>query len=445
MNGNCRYRGNCRYSHEPPSKQNQTRKETTLYTERLEKAIEREEMVPTTQAKSFAVHRKTDEDSKQGKIALRTVEVWLANNERKIKACMLLDDASTECFIRRSVADQLKLRGVEENVEVTVVGGKHSKLNMERVKLNLKSKNGRINIPFEALILQNPTGKMIATNWEIEKERWPHLRDIKFSALKSQKSVDGIIGANYIQLHKSIKEVTGKIGDPVARLTPLGWTCVGIIKNEKRKARINFVRAFWTRTDEVQEDCRKSKELKTLRNVNNFNNVKMKEVQKLSKPSKDNHEKQERETTKKKCYEICKRTRKKNEKLQIRPASLAKQIISVSPKSKDTHAKSVTKAVAKQNIPNQLDDKSKLDKLNGDSRESSKNMMIITEKKIKNVNLYSVECHQLILSNIENKEYESTDEKVDSTLNCELPKQTAQKNSCQSSKVKFLLYRVQRN
>ena len=47
---------------------------------------------------------------------------------------------------------------------------------------------------------------------------------------------------DYPQFHASIKEVKGKKEDPVARLTPLGWTCVGQPVSSTQLT--NFIRTF---------------------------------------------------------------------------------------------------------------------------------------------------------------------------------------------------------
>ena len=39
--------------------------------------------------------------------------------------------------------------------------------------------------------------------------------------------VDILIGLDCLELHSAIEEVRGQPGEPVARLTPLGWTCIG--------------------------------------------------------------------------------------------------------------------------------------------------------------------------------------------------------------------------
>lgn len=39
--------------------------------------------------------------------------------------------------------------------------------------------------------------------------------------------VDVLIGIDCADLHYALEEIRGRPGEPVARLTPLGWTCIG--------------------------------------------------------------------------------------------------------------------------------------------------------------------------------------------------------------------------
>ena len=43
-----------------------------------------------------------------------------------------------------------------------------------------------------------------------------------------------LIGLDYLELHISLREVYGKPGNPIARLTPLGWTCIGYFSDSNK-------------------------------------------------------------------------------------------------------------------------------------------------------------------------------------------------------------------
>ena len=45
--------------------------------------------------------------------------------------------------------------------------------------------------------------------------------------------MDLLIGVDYAELHFSFKDIRGNLGEPVARLTPLGWNCTGPVSSLK--------------------------------------------------------------------------------------------------------------------------------------------------------------------------------------------------------------------
>ena len=59
-------------------------------------------------------------------------------------------------------------------------------------------------------------------------------------------AVDVLIGLDCADLHFSFKDVRGKPGQPVARLMPLGWTCIGAMEGQSQdNIRTNFVRTYF--------------------------------------------------------------------------------------------------------------------------------------------------------------------------------------------------------
>ena len=60
-----------------------------------------------------------------------------------------------------------------------------------------------------------------------EKNDWHHLKNMNFPVAIRRQVVDVLIGACYLEMHQALEEKKGRINEPIARLTPLGWTCVG--------------------------------------------------------------------------------------------------------------------------------------------------------------------------------------------------------------------------
>ena len=64
-------------------------------------------------------------------------------------------------------------------------------------------------------------------NWKKCKGKWKHFKNKNFSTLSRKPITNILIGMGYPEL----KGVKGDSGKPIARLTSIGWTCIGNIKN----------------------------------------------------------------------------------------------------------------------------------------------------------------------------------------------------------------------
>ena len=95
------------------------------------------------------------------------------------------------------------------------------------VNIELESLNGSISRKVTAYTANRVTGNMAIFDWKKCKKRWPYLREIDFPRSTKRQIVDVLIGLDCADLHCAIEEVRGKPGEPIARLTPLGWTCIG--------------------------------------------------------------------------------------------------------------------------------------------------------------------------------------------------------------------------
>ena len=64
-------------------------------------------------------------------------------------------------------------------------------------------------------------------DWSKYKHKWKHPKGIKFPQVGPRPTVDLLIGVDQADLLYSLRDVRGEPGEPIARLTPLGWTCIG--------------------------------------------------------------------------------------------------------------------------------------------------------------------------------------------------------------------------
>ncbi|MCG8077511.1 MAG: DUF1759 domain-containing protein, partial [Candidatus Thiodiazotropha taylori] len=160
-------------------------------------------------------------------IGLRTVPVILKNGDRSVKVNALLDDASTKTYVNADVAAEIGLKGKTEKVTVNVLNGLIDTFETQPINVRLQSINGNVSIDVTAYTANRVTGSMPVVDWNSYKRKWPHLRNIEFPRSTSRPIADVLIGLDCADLHYAHEEIRGRPGEPVARLTPLGWTCIG--------------------------------------------------------------------------------------------------------------------------------------------------------------------------------------------------------------------------
>ena len=183
-------------------------------------------------------------------IALRTVPVIVKNGDKSIQVNALMDDASNISYVSEALVQALQLTEKPEEVNVKVIAGKEIPINTSVVEITLGSVDGQIVRKAEAQTLKSITGDMQVIDWNKCKSKWPHIAGINFPVYGKRTTVDVLIGGNFVELHYSKKDIKGGIGEPIARLTPLGWTCLGTPwGNPKNKSTMfalsDLIRRFW--------------------------------------------------------------------------------------------------------------------------------------------------------------------------------------------------------
>ena len=120
------------------------------------------------------------------------------------------------------------------------------------VEMYLESMDGKVNMKIEALTANRVTGDMRAVDWRKHAKKWKHLANIAFPTIGPRPIVDILIGIDYADLHRSLEEVIGAPGEPIARRTPLGWTCIGALQQEgSRPYKSNFIQTYRTNDAEL--------------------------------------------------------------------------------------------------------------------------------------------------------------------------------------------------
>ena len=166
-------------------------------------------------------------------VVLRTVPVFLKNGNHRIKVNALLDEASTKTYLNADVATELGLQGHPQSVTVNVLNGQTETFETMPVEVELESLDGNVKTTMSAFTAERVTRNMKVINWGKYAAKCTHLKGIQFPNLGIRPIVDLLIGVDYAELHYSFKDVRGQPGEPVARLTPLGWTCTGTVSGLK--------------------------------------------------------------------------------------------------------------------------------------------------------------------------------------------------------------------
>ena len=182
---------------------------------------------------------------------IRTVPVVLRNGEKSVVINALLDDGSTQTYLNSDVAAELGLEGEVCNTQVNVLNGCVESFQTMPVSVTLMSLSGQVNMKVDAFTVARVTGNMKSINWVKNKHGWEHLKGIKFAVPSKRVIVDMLIGIDYPDLHYSIKDVKGDPGRPIARLTPLGWTCIGKSGDDKASVwhQNNYTRTYFCQTN----------------------------------------------------------------------------------------------------------------------------------------------------------------------------------------------------
>ena len=83
------------------------------------------------------------------------------------------------------------------------------------------------------------------------QNKWPHLTQCSFAKSANNGLVDLLVGIDNAELHYSHVDLRGKSGGPIARLGPLGWSCIGAPdENEAARTRSHVIRALFTKEPE---------------------------------------------------------------------------------------------------------------------------------------------------------------------------------------------------
>ena len=194
----------------------------------VKQSEEHPSMVSGEGAETKHTHSSVNKGNKTETYSLRTVPVWLKSKKRKIKVNAILDDASHEIFLNEEVAGDLGLREPFKIVKVHVLNNEVETFQSMPVKLTIESVDGQFAKEINVKTCpKKVTGNYTVEDWSQSKDAWEHLKNCEFAKRAKDGFVDLLIGVDNADLHYSRADIRGATSGPIARLGPLGWTCIG--------------------------------------------------------------------------------------------------------------------------------------------------------------------------------------------------------------------------
>jgi len=98
-------------------------------------------------------------------VSLGTIPVYLINKGNRLRVNLLLDDARTNSFINKNVADKLGLVGETKEMKIRVLNVTKS-VKAVRVNVELQSTNGSLRQRLSLLVVYDVTGDLKVCDWE---------------------------------------------------------------------------------------------------------------------------------------------------------------------------------------------------------------------------------------------------------------------------------------
>jgi len=163
------------------------------------------------------------------KVALRVVPVDVAGEDGIIlRLNAFLDDGSDSSYITRDVATALGVSIEDQDLSLSMLT-EQANLKSGLAAVTVHSLDGNISAKVGTRVLDSLCRNLKPLSWNRLKDRWDHLREVDFPKIEGS-TVDVLIGADHPELTLALEERMGSPGEPVARHTPLGWTCTGSVE-----------------------------------------------------------------------------------------------------------------------------------------------------------------------------------------------------------------------
>ena len=183
----------------------------------------------STTPKNKPVAMTTIDNEPDDSTSLAIVSVIVSANGIDFSTFAFLDQEATLNIIREDIAEKLKCSGKKKRVSFGSFHGMDPEFDSMKISVTIKSLDRSFEaelekvstVPKEYLKLPRPLEELKEV-----RERYAHLRDIKFAALGQPTMLIGG-GNQWLHLRMDERRPPNGINAPFGIRTPFGWTCVG--------------------------------------------------------------------------------------------------------------------------------------------------------------------------------------------------------------------------
>ncbi|XP_074653641.1 uncharacterized protein LOC141907800 [Tubulanus polymorphus] len=174
-------------------------------------------------------------------VGMRTLPIYIGDGHDKRQIIVLLDDCSDISYLStHAVSHMRNLKYNNETLTVKVFDGSEISTKSKVCDVNIRHYNGsdRILATQRFYVVDNVCDSMVSIAWSKIRNRWTHLQGIPFPDVSVNSTVEGILGKDCRHLLYCLKEICGpNPSDPIARLCPFGWTCIGDNVNQSHNVK----------------------------------------------------------------------------------------------------------------------------------------------------------------------------------------------------------------
>ena len=183
-------------------------------------------------------------------LGMMRLEVSSTDGRSAVRVNVFVDEGSDSTLMADSCAAILKLRGEPQILEVDGVGGEIRRHTSKRVQFNLRAESGE-QFTMEASTMKTVANPAPVVDWSKKKFIWPHLADLPVGEVGGK--VDLLIGMDYAHLLVVQESRGGRVGEPIASCTKLGWIVRGVTDTQDTR---NSVRSYRIVGNTLLEDLK---------------------------------------------------------------------------------------------------------------------------------------------------------------------------------------------